>query len=140
MAVSEWIIKSELRGRCLDMVKGVVEESLRGSKLGEMKFRNNILNRMFMERGKYFEDLFLMDFQLEDLSGLWIETFYQIVWWNSIFLLQVLSFSFFQLLKINWRLRHVQFHVSKNYILYYVLLLTIMAIFLLCKEKKKVLI
>lgn len=80
MAVSEWIIKSELRGRCLDMVKGVVEESLRGSKLGEMKFRNNILNRMFMERGKYFEDLFLMDFQLEDLSGLWIETFYQIVW------------------------------------------------------------
>lgn len=73
MAVSEWIIKSELRGRCLDMVKGVVEESLRGSKLGEMKFRNNILNRMFMERGKYFEDLFLMDFQLEDLSDLWIE-------------------------------------------------------------------
>lgn len=52
MAVSEWIIKSELRGRCLDMVKGVVEES-RGSKLGEMKFRNNILSRvatrMFME-------------------------------------------------------------------------------------------
>lgn len=92
MAVSEWIIKSELRGRCLDMVKGVVEESLRGSKLGEMKFRNNILNRMFMERGKYFEDLFLMDFQLEDLSGLWIETFYQIVWWNSFFF--VIGFVF----------------------------------------------
>lgn len=94
MAVSEWIIKSELRGRCLDMVKGVVEESLRGSKLGEMKFRNNILNRMFMERGKYFEDLFLMDFQLEDLSGLWIETFYQIVWWNSFFFFVTGTFIF----------------------------------------------